>query len=46
MISLEDLEAAHIKEVLRVAASMQEAASILGIDQATLYRKRRELGLD
>ncbi len=45
-ISLEELEKEHIKRVLGTTASLQEAASILGIDAATLYRKRKryELG--
>lgn len=45
MVSLEDLEAAHIRRVLKVAESLEEAARILGIDTATLYRKRRKMGL-
>jgi NtrC-family two-component system response regulator AlgB len=45
MISLEDLESAHIRRVLKVAESLEEAARILGIDTATLYRKRKKMGL-
>jgi NtrC-family two-component system response regulator AlgB len=44
-ISLETLEAAHMKKILEVAPSLTEAAQILGIDQATLYRKRKKIGL-
>ena len=42
-ISLEELESEHIARVLRQAATMEEAAKILGIDPATLYRKRRKM---
>lgn len=45
MISLDKLEELHIRKVLEVASSLGEAASVLGIDQATLYRKRKKLGL-
>jgi len=40
-VTLEALEKIHIKRVLARANSIQEAASILGIDQATLWRKRK-----
>ncbi|MFT5468273.1 MAG: NtrC-family two-component system response regulator AlgB [Verrucomicrobiales bacterium] len=45
-IPLETVEAAHIRQILAQADSMQEAADILGIDQTTLYRKRKKLSLD
>ncbi len=45
MISLDKLEELHIRKVLEVASSLGEAATVLGIDQATLYRKRKKLGL-
>lgn len=45
LISLEKLEAAHIKRVVAKTDSLDEAASILDIDPATLYRKRKKLGL-
>lgn len=41
MVSLETLERAQIKHILQVTASREEAASILGIDPTTLYRKRK-----
>ena len=44
-ISLEDLEAEHIRRILGTARNLDEAAKILGIDPATLYRKRSKLGL-
>ena len=42
-ISLEALEHEHITRVSRQAATMEEAAHILGIDPATLYRKRKKM---
>jgi len=42
MVSLEALENAHIVRVIQQAATMDEAAKILGIDPATLYRKRKK----
>ena len=44
-ISLEKLEDAHMRKILEHAPSLTEAAEILGIDQATLYRKRKRIGL-
>jgi NtrC-family two-component system response regulator AlgB len=46
MISLDKLEELHIRMVLDRVSSLGEAASVLGIDQATLYRKRKRLGLE
>ncbi len=40
-VSLEELEREHILRIIEVADSMDEAAQILGIDPATLYRKRK-----
>jgi NtrC-family two-component system response regulator AlgB len=45
MVSLEKLEELHIHKVLERIPNLGEAASILGIDQATLYRKRKKFGL-
>jgi NtrC-family two-component system response regulator AlgB len=45
MVSLQALEEQHIRRVLDVTSSMNEAAEILGIDQATLYRKRKKMGM-
>jgi two-component system, NtrC family, response regulator AlgB len=42
-ISLEQLENEHIQRIVQQAATMEEAAQILGIDPATLYRKRKKL---
>jgi NtrC-family two-component system response regulator AlgB len=42
-ISLEALENEHIAKVSKQAATLEEAAHILGIDPATLYRKRKKM---
>lgn len=44
-VTLEELEVEHIKRVLGVAKTLDDAAKILGIDPATLYRKRQKLGM-
>lgn len=44
-VSIEKLETEHIRRVLAQAKSMEEAAGILGIDPATLYRKRKRHSL-
>jgi len=44
-MSLEDMEQQHIIKVLRIAKDLDEAAGILGIDPATLWRKRKKYGL-
>ena len=43
-VTLEALEAEHVRRVLAAAPSLEEAASILGIDPSTLYRKRKRYG--
>jgi two-component system, NtrC family, response regulator AlgB len=42
-LSLEELEHEHISRVIEQASTMEEAARILGIDPATLYRKRKKM---
>ncbi len=44
-VSLETIEEKHIRGIVASAASLQEAAEILGIDQATLWRKRKQYGI-
>jgi two-component system, NtrC family, response regulator AlgB len=39
--SLEELESEHIRLVVEKTETMEEASRILGIDPATLYRKRK-----
>src|ERR1044071_1793476 len=46
LISMEKLEEAHLRKVLARTANLAEAAEVLGIDQATLYRKRKKIGLE
>lgn len=45
-ISLEKLEEAHLRKILGRISNLGEAAELLGIDQTTLYRKRRKIGLE
>jgi two-component system, NtrC family, response regulator AlgB len=44
--SLEDIEHAHMTKVLGWAPSLHDAAAVLGIDKATLYRKRKRYSID
>jgi DNA-binding NtrC family response regulator len=44
-LSLEEVEKTHIKRVLQHAKDYDEAASILGIDRATLWKKRKKFNL-
>ncbi len=46
LVSLEELEKAHIEQVLKRCSNYDEAARVLGIDAATLYRKRKKFGLN
>ncbi|EEF60186.1 sigma-54-dependent transcriptional regulator [Pedosphaera parvula] len=45
LITLEELENEHIRKVIERTTTMEEAAQILGIDPATLYRKRKKISL-
>lgn len=42
-ISLQELEQEHITQVTSQATTVEEAARILGVNPATLYRKRKKL---
>lgn len=42
-ISLAELEEAHIRKIMARSKTLADAAATLGIDQATLYRKRKRL---
>jgi NtrC-family two-component system response regulator AlgB len=44
-VTLEALERAHILAVIANAATLEAAASTLGIDASTLYRKRKQYGV-
>ena len=44
--SLDEIEQAHLTKVLTWAPSLHDAAMVLGIDKATLYRKRKRFGID
>ncbi|HWA10384.1 MAG TPA: sigma-54 dependent transcriptional regulator [Opitutaceae bacterium] len=44
-VPLEAIEAEHIRRVLASTRTLDDAARTLGIDPATLYRKRQKMGL-
>ncbi len=44
-VTLDELEAAHIRRIVATSRNLDDAAKVLGIDPATLYRKRQKLGL-
>jgi NtrC-family two-component system response regulator AlgB len=44
-VTLEALEAEHVRRILTSTPTMEESAEILGIDPSTLYRKRKRYGL-
>ena len=43
--TLEATEEAHIRHIIRTTGSLEEAAKVLDIDIATLWRKRRKFGI-
>jgi NtrC-family two-component system response regulator AlgB len=44
-ISLDRIEELHIRRVLASSRSLEDAATVLGIDPATLWRKRKKYGI-
>lgn len=44
-ITLDELESEHIKRIVDRVKNLNDAALILGIDKATLYRKRKRLNI-
>jgi NtrC-family two-component system response regulator AlgB len=44
-VPLSTIEETHIRRVLASTSSLQEAADVLGIDQATLWRRRKAYGI-
>lgn len=45
LVSLDKIEEFHIRRVLAATRSLEEAAAILGIDTATLWRRRKKYGI-
>ncbi len=45
MVPLSAVEELHIRRVMAKTSSLQEAAGVLGIDQATLWRRRKTYGI-
>ncbi len=43
--TVDDIEQCHMEKVLASSSTLSRAAEILGINEATLYRKRKRLGL-
>jgi NtrC-family two-component system response regulator AlgB len=44
-VSLKVMEENHIRRIIASTRTLQEAADILGIDQATLWHKRKQYGI-
>jgi two-component system, NtrC family, response regulator AlgB len=44
-VTLDKIEEEHIRRVLASTLSLQDAADLLGIDQATLWRRRKQYGI-
>jgi NtrC-family two-component system response regulator AlgB len=44
-LTLAEIEELHIKKILSESSSLHEAAKTLGIDQATLWRRRKSYGI-
>jgi NtrC-family two-component system response regulator AlgB len=43
--SMEEIELSHMEKIVETAPTLSRAAEILGINEATLYRKRKRQGL-
>lgn len=46
LVSIDDVEKAHVSAVLKKTPDLRESARVLGIDPATLYRKRKRWGMN
>jgi NtrC-family two-component system response regulator AlgB len=44
-LTLDQTEAEQIRRILASTATIEEAATKLGIDPSTLYRKRKKYGI-
>jgi NtrC-family two-component system response regulator AlgB len=44
-VTLDQVESEHIRRVLGSTATIERAATVLGIDPSTLYRKRKRYGI-
>jgi NtrC-family two-component system response regulator AlgB len=44
-VPLSAIEELHIRRIMANTSSLQEAADVLGIDQATLWRRRKAYGI-
>jgi NtrC-family two-component system response regulator AlgB len=44
-VTLDALEAEHIRRILAATSTIDEGAAVLGIDPSTLYRKRKRYGI-
>jgi NtrC-family two-component system response regulator AlgB len=44
-VTLNELESEHIKRIVERVSNLNDAARILGIDKATLYRKRKRMNM-
>lgn len=45
LVSLEQIEEMHIRQVLAATKSLEEAARVLGMDPVTLWRRRKKYGV-
>lgn len=44
-VSLEAIEEAHIRRIVASAGNLDKAAAVLGMNPATLWRRRKKYGL-